>query len=489
VKLARNSLYSLLGTAFPTLVSLATIPLFVSQIGASRYGAITIAWLVLGYFGAADFGLGRAIMQRVAAMRGQASAAMARSVWTALVSMSLFGVLGAFILYLFANWYFAGPFKVEEGLRYEITASVWILALCNPLVAINGVLSGALMGLERFKLVSISTAIANSSLLLFPLATAYFITIDLSALVLSALLARLLGTVILSFGLWRTFLKGQPVTFSLSEMRHLASFGAWVMVTALVGPLMVFADRFLIGVLQDAVAVAAYAIPFQIASRTVMIPIAIAQALFPRFASEGAEASKERCRQFTIFIGLLFAPIIVVLICLAEPLLGLWLGVELDPRSVLVAHVLLAGFWTNALATIPFGYIQARGDPRFTALLHVAELPIYALLLLGLGLNFGLAGFALAFSLRCTIDCIALLWRADAMGVQTWARLAGPIATILLALSSTTLQPSLLLQLAITALLATLAILLLVFSSPEAIRDRVLNMLPLKHDWGQNGRG
>lgn len=473
MKLLRNSAYSLFATALPTLLSIATLPLFVSTIGAERYGILAIAWIVLGYFGAADFGLGRAITQRISAMRGQSATAMARAVWSALISMLAFGLAGGLMVFISARWYFGGPFEVGLSLRGEILAAVWILALCNPIMAVSGVLSGALIGLERFRLVSVCNVLSNSGLLLFPLAVAYFVSTELSALILASLSARLLGAILLAAGVWRTFLSGHKVRFSPSEFRRLANFGAWVMVTALIGPFMVFADRFVIGAVQNAAAVAAYAIPFQIASRTQMFPLAVAQALFPRFASEAAEASYSRCREYAVFFGQMFAPLIIGLICLAAPLLALWLEDALDPRSILVAQFVLAGFWINAVAQVPYGFIQARGNPRFTALVHVAELPFYLLLLFVLGTQYGLAGYAAAFAIRCAADCVILCRKAGAADSFVVGRLAAPVLLVVAALAvgaNVTDWWTLLLS---ACGLGGLSLVALIYAMPDPIRSRL----------------
>ena len=426
MKLLRNSLYSLLPAILPTFLAIVTLPMFVSAIGPGRYGVLSIAWIVLGYFGAADFGIGRAITQRISVMRDEGAAARANAVWSALVSMAGFGLIGGLLVYLSADWYFSGAFNADAGIKGEIRSALWILALCNPVMAVSGVLSGALVGLERFKLVSLCSVLSNSALLLFPLATALFLDTSLSALILASLAARLLGGILLSAGVWLAFLKGQPLAFSRGEIRRLANFGAWIMVTALIGPLMVFADRLMIGAVQNAAAVAAYAIPFQIASRTLIFPLSVTQALFPRFAYEAAEESRARARDFAIFVGQLFAPLTIALICLASPLLQLWLGSAFDPRSVMVAQLVLAGFWANAIAQVPYGFIQARGNPRFTALVHVTELPFYLLLLYILGQQYGLTGIAAAFAVRCGVDCILLCRKAGAADRGVILRLAAP---------------------------------------------------------------
>ena len=473
MKLLRNSLYSLLPAILPTFLSIATLPMFVSAIGAGRYGVLAIAWIVLGYFGAADFGIGRAITQRISVMREASGAARANAVWSALVSMAGFGLLGGVLVYLSADWYFAGAFNAGEGLKGEIRDALWILALCNPVMAVSGVLSGALMGLERFKLVAICNVLSNSALLLFPLATALFIDTSLSALILASLAARLLGGVLLVGGVWLALLKGQPLTFSRAEMRRLANFGAWIMVTALIGPLMVFADRLMIGAVQDAAAVAAYAIPFQIASRTLIFPLAVTQALFPSLAYEAAENSRARARDFAIFGGQLFAPLIIVLICLASPLLELWLGSAFDPRSVMVAQFVLAGFWTNAIAQVPYGFIQARGNPRFTALLHVAELPFYLLLLYVLGLQYGLSGIAAAFALRCAADCILLCRKAGAADRGVILKLAAPGLLVLGSVGAGLLVTGWTTLLLAACVLVGLAVAAMLLGMPEPIRDRI----------------
>lgn len=410
--LIKNSFYTFLGMALPFVVGVVTVPLYISAIGAERYGALSIAWVLLGYFGQIDFGIGRAITQRISALGGARSRDCAGAVWSALASSALFGLVGGAVVYVGARYFFSGPFQLGASLRSELVASVWALAICNPLVSLTGVTSGALIGIQRFRVVSIGTFISNAGLQLFPLLAAHLISHDLQVLILAALVARLLGIIIFGYSVWKNLLRGQPVLVLGAEVARLTNFGIWIMVSSFVGPLMMFADRFVIGSLLGALSVAAYTVPFQVAYRTQILPLAITQVLFPRFASESAARSSERCGEFTVLIGQIFAPFMIGLTCLSGPLLKLWLGAHLDVRSVNVAQILFLGIWVNAVAQIPFSYIQARGNSRFTAVLHILELPIYVGLLIGLGVGYGLSGVAAAFSLRCGLDCAVLLLKA-----------------------------------------------------------------------------
>ena len=119
-------------------------------IGEARYGVLAIAWLLLGYFGLFDLGLGRATAQRIAAQRDATTGDRARTFWTALTLNAGLGFVGGLLIWPIANYFFGNVFKVEEILHHEVQAAVPWLILAVPMATISGVLSGALQGRERF---------------------------------------------------------------------------------------------------------------------------------------------------------------------------------------------------------------------------------------------------------------------------------------------------------------------------------------------------
>ncbi|GAA0266916.1 oligosaccharide flippase family protein [Alteraurantiacibacter aestuarii] len=473
MKIATNSLLSFLPACLAIVIGIATVPIYINMIGNDRYGALMIAWLLLGYFGQADFGIGRAIAQRIGAMAKDDRSGMARAVWSALFSVAAFGFVGAALIYAMSSLFFSELFKVDEVLRAELLDSLWLLALCVPLIAIAGVVSGALTGLERFKLVSLGNTFSNAASQILPLVVAWQFSHELKYLIGSALVGRLLGLAMVSFGVWKTFLKGESIAPSKDEFRRLAGFGAWIMVTAFVGPLMTISDRFVIGAVMGAAAVVAYSVPFQIALRTMIFPYGIIQALFPRMAAQEHGESIELSRTSLVFIGQLYAPIIIGLICLAGPLMKLWLGDNLDLRSILIGQIVLVGFWVNALANVPYTFLQARGNPRFTAILHVCELPAYFLLLYFLGTSFGLAGAAIAFALRCALDCIVLLYKARLLTAPMLRKLAAPGGLVAIALALCAETQDWFPNLFIGVVLGSLAVLVTLLQMPDAIRQSI----------------
>ena len=71
VGVARNSALNLIGQGIPLLAAFFAIPLLLRGLGTDRFGVLTLAWIVIGYFSLFDLGLGRALTQVVSATLGE----------------------------------------------------------------------------------------------------------------------------------------------------------------------------------------------------------------------------------------------------------------------------------------------------------------------------------------------------------------------------------------------------------------------------------
>jgi len=97
--LARNTLLNFIGQVVPLLVGVGTIPFIVRGLGTERFGLLSLAWVVLGYFAVFDLGLGRATTKFVAEALGRGEDEEIPSiVWTAVTVQSVLGIVGALVL-------------------------------------------------------------------------------------------------------------------------------------------------------------------------------------------------------------------------------------------------------------------------------------------------------------------------------------------------------------------------------------------------------
>ena len=57
--LARNTIWNLLGQVLPMMAGLVTLPVIIRGIGLDRFGVLSLAWIVVGYLGLLDLGIGQ----------------------------------------------------------------------------------------------------------------------------------------------------------------------------------------------------------------------------------------------------------------------------------------------------------------------------------------------------------------------------------------------------------------------------------------------
>lgn len=477
MSIARNTAYNLAGFAIPTVIGVLAVPAYLAVIGAERFGVLALAWLILGYFGLFDLGLGRATAQAIAAARDDGAEARARTLKTALAVNLGIGVAGALVLWPVAVLVFSRLLDLAPAMRTEALRAAPLLALSLPVATTIGVLSGALMGAGAFR---DSNRISILSTLLFqlgPLAAAWLWSADLAVLLIAAIGARLAGAAML----WRACRArfGTPAGagwWDRSHARGLLAFGGWMTAVALIGPLMVFTDRFLIGATLGAVAVTIYTVPMDAARRLTGAALALANALFPRLTLADEAEARRLARDAVGAMYAVFTPLVVAAVAAMDPAMRLWLGDALGAQAAPLARVLLIATWLNAFAQVPATRLQARGRPATLAATLLLELPLY-LAALWLALDrFGLAGAAWVYLARIAIDAAALSrlalggWPHGAAIAATLAGLCG----LAVALDG---DVSLGLSLGLAVALGTLALIPAALLAPPAMRSRVARFL------------
>ena len=153
--LARNVLWNLLGTGAPLLVGIVAIPILIEGLGTARFGVLTLAWMVVGYFSLFDLGLGRALTMLVAEKLGKGlSDEIPPLIWTAILLMAALGILGAVIVAALSPWLVGGVLKIPPELQSETLTSFYLLAASIPIVISSTGLRGILEAHQLFGLVN-----------------------------------------------------------------------------------------------------------------------------------------------------------------------------------------------------------------------------------------------------------------------------------------------------------------------------------------------
>lgn len=406
------------------IVALASIRPLTNSLGTDRFGILTLAWIVVGYFTLFDLGLGRALTQVLAERIGrQRPELLPRIIWTALALMSGLGILGVLALGVLAPVLAEDVLKVPPELRNETALALGLLAISVPLVILTSGLRGILEAYQRFDVANYIRIPSAMFLYAGPLLVLPFS--DSLVAVISVLVLGRLATFVVH--VWMCFrivpnLRGS-FGFDRAMVRPLFRIGTWMTISNIISPIMVSADRFVIAALISVSAVAYYATAYEFVTKLWLIPIAIIGVLFPAFSTSYAhDPGHTRIlfnRTWKLVLVAVF-PVTLAITLFSYEVLDLWLGAGFAQHSFRVLQLLTVGVFFNCIAQVPYGLLQGIGRPDLSAKTHLGEAPLYVVGLLWLVTSHGIQGAALAWSLRVTADCAVLFLIArHASGFRT----------------------------------------------------------------------
>jgi len=487
--LARNTILNLIGQAAPILVAVVSIPLLIKGLGKERFGVLSLSWVVIGYFSLFDLGLSRALTQFIAEKLGKGEEeTIPETVWTALLVMGTIGLVGAIGVSLLSPWLVHSMLKIPKSLQADALKAFYVLALAIPIVMASASLRGILEANQCFGLLNAVRIPVGIFTYAGPLLALLF-----SKSIFGVVAVLTAGRIIACFTYLMLCFHILPglrhnIRLQVSELKKLISFGSWLTVTNIVGPIMANMDRFLIGSLLSMTAVTYYSTPYELAIKLRIIQGSLVTVLFPAFTTSFVQSKAKTAllfRRGAKYLFLALFPIILFIVTFAHEGLLLWLGAEFAQNSTFVLQCLAIGVFINSMASLPFALIQGIGRPDITAKFHLIELPLYLLVILGL-IRYGIQGVAIAWVLRVTVDVVflySLSYRFLAIDNSVIRRMAYTMGTALLVFTLPVILPMGFATKGIFTLLMVLAYLLVAWFLILELRERALVQDQFKKRW------
>jgi O-antigen/teichoic acid export membrane protein len=462
-RLISGIVWNMLGRGLPLMVALALTPPLVSALGIERWGLFTLALGLVGVFGVFDLGLGAALTRTLSERIGRGE----HTGEGTLVASAL-ALLLALSSALAVTLWLAVPALVERGLNVpadltaEAIGGLRVLAAAAPLVVVNAALWGVLAAHQRFRAANLAAMPVAILYYLGPLLV-LLVWDSLTGVMLALVGCRLLNTIAYA-ALIRPIVPGISLrSVRLHTVGPLLRLGGWMSLSGVLTQVSLYADRFLIGAMLSLAAVAFYATPLDLVMRLWILPVAVAQALLPALASSFRAMPEETAallRRGVLLIAGLVLPGCVALSVLAHPLLRLWLGSAFADGGAEVLRILAVGILFSCAGFAPGSLLDAIGRPdvtaRFALALAMMSLPA-ALLLLILA---GIEGAAVAWSLRCAVECggrMLLASRLYPAAAPAMRRLASVLAAGGAGLAIVAAMPSLALSAAAGAIVLAAA--------------------------------
>ncbi len=440
--MARNTVINLIGLIIPLGVGFLTIPFVIKILGTQRFGVLSLVWVVFGYFGLFDLGLGRAITKFAAEALGRGEVhKLPGFLWTTIIVQAVIGGLAALAMILASPLLTHHVLKIPPELLRETALTIGLVAVSLPIMFITSSFRGLLEAGQRFDYVNIVKVPTNILFYLLPVIGA-LLGYKLPGIVILLVLSRFLALLAWAGLCFKVF----PQTARRPEWHRehlgpLFSFSSWLALSSILATVTASLDRFVIGTVITLEAVAYYAAPYEAVSRVGVIPGSISMVIFPAFSTLDAHRSDEKTELLFLrsvkYVLMLTGPVFIFVAFMAKRILELWLGAEFALRSTAVLQLLCLGFLVNSLILIAFNYLQAVGRVDISTKLQFAEMVFQGALVLVGAKIWGIRGVAGASAIRLSLFTVIFFIAAFRIGRVKWAHvwksgIRGPAGILIL---------------------------------------------------------
>ena len=397
----------------PAIAAMAAIPFLLRHLGSEAFGIITLFSTALIYFTMLDLGLGRAATRFISqSLQADRPDDVRRYFWGSIILLSAIGITVTVACLFAVPSVVSSYLKISPEYSRAASKSFYLICVTIPLVTLTATLRGLLEAWGRFRFISIITGCSGIGLYLLP-ALAILMGGGIVGVAVSYALVRV--AMCGAFAIGCLCVQRRPSLrpiFDLRAVRRMLSFGGWLSVSNIVGNAISYGDRFLLGACVGMTAVASYGMPLDVISKMQILITSFCAVLFPLMSrlDEAGSARFQTLYRGAVAISLSFMTPLTISAVLAAPfLMKLWLGARNTLDTVFVAQVFLAGAVVQAMASIAFTALHARGRSDLTAWVHLTELPLYGAAFYLAATHFGVRGAALAWLGRVILDFLSMV--------------------------------------------------------------------------------
>lgn len=442
-RLRINVLANAAGRLSSMALAILCTPLYIHFLGIEAYGLIGFYITLQASLSFLEMGLSRACNRELAHCSGR-GAEVSREMLDTLRSLEIIYWVVALLIgmvltlissWLASSWLHSAVFSPSD-LKGCIILMAWVIALRWPM----GIYSGALMGLQRQVLMN-GVQFASSLLgWVGSVVVLWLVHADVQTFFLWQLLVAACSTGMFAAVAWwampGTFGAGR---FSLVVIRRVASFAAGVGGNAILGTLLLQADKLILSAFLPLKQFGYYALASVIANMVSMVANPVSNAVFPRFSQHvgGDVPSSQVSALYHLAcqtVAVLIIPSALVIALFPKEVLYVYTGAEdIASQAGLVLSILVVAKMLHALMLVPYSLQLAYAWVRLSLYINIVTVLWFVPVVYFLAGEYGSTGAAIA-RLMVTIGYIViglpLMHRrllAGELGQWMWRTVVVPI--------------------------------------------------------------
>jgi O-antigen/teichoic acid export membrane protein len=414
LRILKNIVAALGTQVWSAAFGLLALPIFVRSFGIQAYGILALSLSVIGIASVCDLGIGRAVSKYISEEAElRAEGVPDRYIPTALTIVIVLSAVTTGILLIGAPLLVSTVFRIPPALARSAHLAFVFTSLAMPAVLLRILLDGVLVGHQRIAQLSGVNALFSS--------------VKIAAGVIIALAGRQIEVLVIAYAClaylqalalaWMCFRGREPLArlrigWHSTTASKLFKLGLLSTLGNSTGYLLLYVDRWLLGVFLPIETVGVYSVTFDIASKQWYLANSISQAYFPVFS----QYSKARAGLTKNYVdamklsSLLGTGAGFTLAVFQRPLLTYWIDPHFAAAAAVTGTVLSFALMVACYTNIPLtALLTASERPDVIAWLYAAAIAVHVALSVALIRSFGGVAVAVGFA----AGYMLVLWGAS----------------------------------------------------------------------------
>ncbi|MDB4766612.1 oligosaccharide flippase family protein [bacterium] len=415
-----NILSNVIARLWGVVLGILLIPLYVNIIGVEAYGLIGFFATLSGSLEILDIGLSSSLNRELA--RLSAVGAPPRRSRNLVFSMEVVywvvGLLQGTVVILMASTIATSWVKADKLPIWEVSNAVMLMGGIIALRWPQAIYSGGLMGLQNHVALNTCNVIFGTLKSIGVLVVLYFISATVAAFFIWQIIIAALMSLVLRTQLWG-YLPSDIIgpRFSIAELRKIGRFAAGMTGISLASFCLMQLDKIILSKMVSLTDFGYYMLAWTAANGVLLPAGFIANVFLPKLTSvvarDNAEETKTVFHRCNRLISSAVTPFAVVFCFFSIELLAIWLRDSQTAKAINLSVLMLAGgCLCNAYMRVPYYFMLAKGETKFTIYQNIVASVIAAPTLFLFVQRWGINGGAsvwLLLNLGYVIICLPLV--------------------------------------------------------------------------------
>jgi O-antigen/teichoic acid export membrane protein len=393
-----NSLFNLLGSALPAVVSILTIPFIVYRLGEVDYGILTMVTAIVGYFAIIDLNVTTGSVKYIAEYHAMGKRReLYETVSFGLITYAGIGLVGCALILASAEWLATHLFSLPQHLVDSSVKAIRLAAVGFVFGQLQSYLNSIPQALQRYDVSGKLEALFGSTVSIASVVVLWLghglYEVILVRVVLSTMNVGALVVLIL-----RLLEHFRFLVPSWAVARRLLTFSGFVYMNTLASLFNAHADRLIIGSLIGMAPLTYYTVPATLISRILGLTFRLSSVVLPAASELSARQDLAKLKEvyFTTARYVFFINALVLLLTtvFAYEILLYWMGEEFASNGALVMVLIAAALVADSGTNLPALVSNGLGYPNIHAYFALVKVVIgLTLTFLGAKL-YGIVGVA-----------------------------------------------------------------------------------------------